>query len=672
MSKRVAIVACTLAMVLIGLSSCRKEAAHPRLDDALRAAGGSRARAQALLHVAISGLASERERAWLAAGLLQCELGSPAAATTAFRHAQPRDGIASLAARRLEDAFATSAPPALFWVRAATSEWLEPGAARRLRLRCAETAARLERWDDLDLCLPPWPELGRDETRRALAALARHPDRHEARMRLVIEHPATAEAAGLPVDALSRHLPPQDLAAQAHGWLAAGRFAEALRTGRRAGAAGSLAAARAAIRLRRATEALNLIQGGSAEAWAERAEAHRIIAWTAERGHQGRHFADGLRAAETGLRQPAAEEDTVARLHLLAAEALTELERFEPALSHLASEGTSALARFEWVQRRWHFLQGRRGRPPAATGLPGSTRTRRLAAWWVAAAQAQAGDTSALRELAGSGFPDLPAQWAAQRLQRSGVSFAFSADRLDPPAPPRWADDLLTLARTADIAVAWRAEIETGRAPSSHWLGLVALAQPQALDAIPLLIRGEPRLLGGPWEGLPAALAEQYLPLPWRGEVETAARAAGIPPWVLAGLVRQESAWNPRARSAANALGLAQVLPNVGREIAPRLGLRVRTPADLLDPATSLAIGARLLADWRRSFGGAWEPAIASYNAGERRVRVTWERAGGRPGPLFVEAIELPETHDYVHRVVLLAEGYRALYWPEGKPYPWT
>jgi len=141
---------------------------------------------------------------------------------------------------------------------------------------------------------------------------------------------------------------------------------------------------------------------------------------------------------------------------------------------------------------------------------------------------------------------------------------------------------------------------------------------------------------------------------------------------VLAGLVRQESAWNPRARSAADALGLAQVLPAVGREAGSRLGLRVQTTSDLFDPATNLAIGARLLGDWRRAFGGAWEPAFASYNAGERRVRELWDETGRRGGPLFVEAFELPETHDYVHRVVLLAEGYRALYWPEGKPYPWT
>jgi len=629
-----------------------------------------------LLRVAIDGLPAEQGRAWLAAGLLECELGSPAAATTAFLRSHPRAGLAALAARRLEESLATSAPPPATWLAAAGSPWLDPEAATRLRLRCAEVAAQQGRWEEIDICLPPLDGLGGDGTRRAVAVQARRPDAagEAARARLVVEFPATAEAQGLPVEALSRSLAPAQLALQAHGWLEAGRPARALETARRAGSTGALVAARAALRLRRANEALGLIQGGAAEAWAVRAEAYRILGWAAARGRQGPHFADALRAAERGLELTAAEPETPARMHLAAAEALTELGRFAEALPHLRADGVQALPRYDWVRRRWSFLQGRRGLPPLAGGeeLPGSTRARRLAAYWAAAGRAARGDRSGLQALADSGFPDLAAHWASRLLGRRGVAFAFTAGTAAAPKPPPWALDLLTLGRISDIAVAWRADLEAGRAPAAEWLGLVALAQPAPLDAIPLLVKGEPRLLAGPWDGLPAALVEQYLPLPWRQEVESAAAAAGIPPWVLAGLVRQESAWNPRARSAADALGLAQILPAVGRETGSRLGLRVGSAADLFDPATNLAIAARLLADWRRAFGGAWEPALASYNAGERRVRETWDAAGRREGPLFVEAIEFPETHDYVHRVVLLAEGYRALYWPEGKPYPWT
>jgi soluble lytic murein transglycosylase len=164
---------------------------------------------------------------------------------------------------------------------------------------------------------------------------------------------------------------------------------------------------------------------------------------------------------------------------------------------------------------------------------------------------------------------------------------------------------------------------------------------------------------------------ERYLPLPWRDEVESAARRAGVPAWVLAGLVRQESAWNPRARSAAGALGLAQVLPAVAAEAAREVPGLAPT-GDLFEPGRNLVLGATLLARWRRSFAGSWTAALASYDAGEKRVRDLWEAADRDDGPIFVEALEIPETWDYVHRVVLLAEGYRILYWPEGKAYPWT
>jgi soluble lytic murein transglycosylase len=220
--------------------------------------------------------------------------------------------------------------------------------------------------------------------------------------------------------------------------------------------------------------------------------------------------------------------------------------------------------------------------------------------------------------------------------------------------------------------VAWRAELEARGEPGPAWLGLLRLASMPALDAIPLLLRGEPRLLSGPWSGLPRALLAQYLPLPLRGELEAAAQRGGVPPWLLAGLVRHESAWTPRARSVAGAIGLAQIMPATGVEKARSLGLRLSSSAELSEPATNLLLGAALLTDWRRAFSGSWTAALAAYNGGERRARTVWELARHGDGPEFVEALEIPETWDYVHRVVLLAEGYRLLYWPDGSPYPWT
>jgi soluble lytic murein transglycosylase len=284
---------------------------------------------------------------------------------------------------------------------------------------------------------------------------------------------------------------------------------------------------------------------------------------------------------------------------------------------------------------------------------------------------AHRGDRSGFTPLAGSGFPDLPAQWAAADLRTRGVAVVPSGQPPASPPPPGWAADLLTAGRVADVVFTWRWELEAAGGNGPGWLGLLELAEMPPVEAVSLLVRGEPKLLSGPWQGLPPQLLERYLPLPWRPEVEAAARRTGVPPWVLAGLVRQESAWNPRARSAAGALGLAQVLPESGAEVARELPGFSRS-GDILEPGRNLTLGAALLARWRRTFGGSWTVALASYNAGEKRVREVWEANGRHDGPEFVESLEIPETWDYVHRVVLLAEGYRILYWPEGRAYPWT
>ncbi len=103
------------------------------------------------------------------------------------------------------------------------------------------------------------------------------------------------------------------------------------------------------------------------------------------------------------------------------------------------------------------------------------------------------------------------------------------------------------------------------------------------------------------------------------------------------------------------------------------IGFHGQTLLHRPDQRRSWQVGdAALLARLRRSFGGSWAAALASYNAGTKRVLEAWERCGRRDGPEFVESLEIPETWDYVHRVVLLAEGYRILYWPDGRPYPWT
>ncbi|MDD5562627.1 MAG: lytic transglycosylase domain-containing protein [Thermoanaerobaculaceae bacterium] len=667
-----------LTLLLVVLGACRA-APPPSLAHAT-AAKGAAARAKAFMRVAVQGREAERARAALLWGLYACDARAPLAGLAGFNLARPTGGLARLAARRLEDALAASRSPLAGWTAAVRAPWLAADDRTRLRLRGAETL--LARGAAGDACaLAPDPnELAGEARARALGVVARSGDSAAAaaKRRLAVEFPQLFDALAGPGGAapLTASFSAAEWATNAAAWLEAGQPQAALRAAGRAGPAGFVIAARAAIRLHRPAAALAWAQRGGNRCGAclvEYAQAERQLAWGATASLRARGFAEMLRAAKRADEIVPSSDPLHARGEVLEAEALVELGRFSDALPHLAGDAAAAQPRFEWVCRRLVMLQSREGRVwPAGIAVPArSERGRRLAAFWRALALARGGDRSGLTALAGSGFPDLPAQWAAEALGRSGVAATPSEERLAVPPPPPWAGDLMAAGRVADVVFAWRAELEAGGADTRGWLGLAALAAMPPLEAIPLLVRGEPRLLAGPWQGVSRDLLERYLPLPWRAEIEAAARRTGVPPWVLAGLVRQESAWNPRARSGAGALGLAQVLPDVAAEAA-RTVPGGAPPGDLFQPDRNLTLGAALLAHLRPVFGGSWTAALASYNAGTNRVLEAWNRCGRRDGPEFVESLEIPETWDYVHRVVLLAEGYRILYWPEGRPYPWT
>lgn len=129
------------------------------------------------------------------------------------------------------------------------------------------------------------------------------------------------------------------------------------------------------------------------------------------------------------------------------------------------------------------------------------------------------------------------------------------------------------------------------------------------------------------------------------------AASGGLDPLFVAAMIRQESFWDPNAGSRAGALGLTQVIPPTGEGIANALGMTEFKAEDLFRPAVSIEFGVYYLAGQLRRFGDPYA-ALAAYNAGPGNV-IRWvdAAAGSRPAD-FVEAISIPETHDYVERVM--------------------
>gem|GEM_PF-388343 len=151
-------------------------------------------------------------------------------------------------------------------------------------------------------------------------------------------------------------------------------------------------------------------------------------------------------------------------------------------------------------------------------------------------------------------------------------------------------------------------------------------------------------------------------PLPYESSLRMAAAGNHVDPMFIAGLVRQESAFESNAVSHQGAMGLMQVMPSTASKLARQLKVRYAR-ASLTDPGYNLKLGARYLADLIQVFG-THEAALAAYNAGEDRV-VQWTTGQNYLETAeFVESIPFTETREYVQIVIRNAEVYRQVYDP--------
>jgi soluble lytic murein transglycosylase len=151
-------------------------------------------------------------------------------------------------------------------------------------------------------------------------------------------------------------------------------------------------------------------------------------------------------------------------------------------------------------------------------------------------------------------------------------------------------------------------------------------------------------------------------PFPHRDLVVRESRARGLDPYLVAGLIRQESMWSPNARSPVGALGLMQVMPATARQIGRRAGLAAGFERRLTAPDVNVRLGTFFLAERLRAYDGNLVEALAAYNAGPTRV-VRWRAfPEHRDMDVFTERIPFQETRDYVKIVGNNARIYRALY----------
>jgi soluble lytic murein transglycosylase len=270
------------------------------------------------------------------------------------------------------------------------------------------------------------------------------------------------------------------------------------------------------------------------------------------------------------------------------------------------------------------------------------------------------------------------AQMARQRLAALGSSGAETAPAADleqiktpelPTLSESFPEDSPHLAKAKLLANAGLNEYlarEIAADPDSGSWSALAEAQiyasyGEAYRALRALKRALPGAASASIESIPLPYWRILFPEPYWSIIKAEAAKNNVDPYLVASLIRQESEFNPSVISYANAWGLMQLLPSVGRSLAKQEGLAHFQTFQLLDPETNIRLGTRYLKQTLDKFGGVPEYALAAYNAGDSRVQ-DWQAAGPYSGmDEFVESIPFTQTREYVQAILRNIEIYREI-----------
>jgi soluble lytic murein transglycosylase len=150
---------------------------------------------------------------------------------------------------------------------------------------------------------------------------------------------------------------------------------------------------------------------------------------------------------------------------------------------------------------------------------------------------------------------------------------------------------------------------------------------------------------------------ELRFPLLYRDAIEANATRYGVDAGWIYGVVRQESAFVPDARSHAGALGLMQLMPATGLLTGRRLNLPIRGARAILEVENNITLGVGYLKDVLTRNANHQTLATAAYNAGPNRV-ADWAPLASLDADIWVETIPFNETRDYVKNVMAFTAVY--------------
>jgi soluble lytic murein transglycosylase len=329
-------------------------------------------------------------------------------------------------------------------------------------------------------------------------------------------------------------------------------------------------------------------------------------------------------------------------------------------LSRFPDSGRTASALF-WLAR----LEEEQGDPAEARALYTLLRKRFVHTYYAVRAGERTRNLRMIR----------PASERSTEPPLDSVVAGLAQTIPPPDAPPRlpcgstYPDDvphsLLTFSALGleDLAEDY---IKTGlsdrpKSPEERlFLSQIEAKQGEVAAALVDAVKSAPDYPEVEFEALPREMWDLLFPREYWSLVRRYARANRLDPYLVMGLIRQESAFNPRALSRANARGLMQVLPNTASR--SRRPYRIQQAGRrLFEPAYNIRVGTAYFRGLLKQFNGNLEQALAAYNAGDFRAKDWVNRYPFQDPVEFLEAIPFGETRSYVEAVLRDAAIYRAL-----------
>jgi len=161
-----------------------------------------------------------------------------------------------------------------------------------------------------------------------------------------------------------------------------------------------------------------------------------------------------------------------------------------------------------------------------------------------------------------------------------------------------------------------------------------------------------------------------FYPLTNWSDIKNWANQRKLDPFQVAGFIRQESVFNPIAKSSANAYGLMQLIIPTARAVAKKYNPSIGTiyGETLFQPALNIELGTAYMRDQYDKYFRTEFVAVA-YNAGPGRVG-QWQKTLPAEMDEFVEKIPFRETKGYVQGIIRNSAQYRRLYDDNGKFKP--